>query len=303
MSTALTIFNPVRLVLIAPVSTPHLAADLLAQHLGITAQQALRRLACVSGPLAEGLGQDAAQRLARLLAALGLRVRLEAGADQPVEAERLDVAVQATGAEALPGVAHQVAAVLQRNVAAVRHDLTQPGGVILRRQSMDEIAQLRRGLRRAKGVQIATSCPDQAVHDLFARPAARLTGALMRHLTTIGLTPCLFNGALASGLDRRTLDHVTARFGDQVFGLEQAFQRLDLYLSGASHISPLDLADFLATRSATCTRPDPLAPLRPLRIETGLSHAAARQFQTDYEMFGLHTFARLSSQVTPRENP
>ncbi|MGL6208200.1 MAG: hypothetical protein ACRC14_00015, partial [Paracoccaceae bacterium] len=293
-STALTLSNPVRLVLVAPATAPLLAAGLLAKHLAISPQTALRRLSCVTGALAEGLSQDKAGRLFNLLTALGLRVRVEAEGDARPMPAKFDLSLQAAVGDDSAVLSWALAQILQRSRDELLETLSRPGGIILRDRTEADLEYLRRATRRLKGLHMAISRRDQAVFDLFARRAGRLSAALLRHLTTLGLKPCLFNGALASGLDRQTMDHVMTRFGDSVFGLERAFQRLDLYLSGSGSLTPLDVADFLATRVVGGVRAETLSPIAPLRIETGLSHTAARQFQIDYEMIGLQTFARLA---------
>lgn len=290
-AVTVTVKNTVRLRLVCTPKIPALAAPIVARHLSIPLPDALHRLTRGPGPLADGLCEHAAARLADLLQTLGLRVVLEH--QTSVAHREIDIALQATPDSDLPQLADRLAKVLGRSMAETLEDLHRPGGVILRAPDAGQIDRLRRAMRRLKGLRIATSTPEKAVFDLFPRTATQ-SRALMRHLALLGLTACPFNGALASGLDNRTVQHIALRFGDQVFGLERAFQRLDLYLTGSGTMSPIDLADFLATRHRGAGQIEALSPTVPLRVETGLSYAAARQFQTDYEMIGLHTVANLT---------
>ena len=304
MSTAITITNPVRVVLLAPALVPvvAMAAALLARHLRLTPDQAMARLHCAPGSLAGGLSPERAARLATLLSVLGLRVRAEPDTGAPLDSPRVDLCLQASPGSDLDALASGLAGMLQRPTAAIYLDLQQPGGVILRGPTDEDIEKLRRMLRKLKGLQLATCCPDAAEFDLFSRPGTCPDRPLLRHLALLGLKPCRFSGALASGLNRQLRDHLTARFGHKVFGLERAFQRLDLYLTGPGSMAPLDLADFLATRHLGGGRLDTISLVAPLRIETGLSYTAARQFQTDYEMIGLSTVARLTQPGRAAEN-
>jgi len=299
MPAVVTVKNSVRLRLVCTPKIPALAAPIVAQHLSIPLQDALHRLARGPGPLADGLSAQPAARLANLLQTLGLRVVVE---HQTTAAHReIDIALQAMPDSDLAELVRRLATELGRTPGQTLAELNRPGGVILRAPDVAQIDRLRRLMRRVKGLRIATSTPETAVFDLFPSTATQ-SRALMRHLALLGLTACPFNGALASGLDSRTVLHLTKRFGDQVFGLERAFQRLDLYLTGTGTMSPIDLADFLATRHQGAGQIEALSPTVPLRVETGLSHAAARQFQTDYEMIGLHTVANLTRPGTSREN-
>jgi len=302
MTTVLSIPDPVRLILLAPAPAPRLAVALLCRNLAITPDQALHRLGQTAGPLACGLRRSEASRLAALLSVLGLRVRLERD-DLPAAAGPLvDLSLQPAAGIPLAALARCLADLLDRSDGTLLADLQRPGGVIVPRCPAGQVERIRRGTRRIKGLLIAQVCPDQALHDLFARPGARLSGGLMRHLALLGLRPCPFNAALASGVDRRTRDHVTARFGDAVFGLEQSFQRLDLYVSGSGGLSALELSDFLATRRSMGCGPAGQPPFAPQQIETGLSHADARQFQRDYDTIGLQTLARISQPGLAAEN-
>jgi hypothetical protein len=305
MSTALSITNPVRVRLLAPASIPILtmAAAVLARHLHLSESQALDRLQHAPGSLAGGLSADHARRLARILLVLGLRVRTEPETAAPLAEPCPDLSLQAS-AEADPNrLSHALAPLLLRDPHDILHDLQNPGGIILRGLGIGDVERFRQAVRRIKGLQLTTCCPDSAEFDLFSRAGAVPDRALLRHLGVLGLLPVRFNGALAGGLNRTLFDHLMKRFGRQVFGLERSFQRLDLFLTGPGDMAPLDLADFLATRHLGGGRVVTISMVAPLRIETGLSYGAARQFQTDYEMIGLSTVARLTHPDRPAQNP
>lgn len=304
MSIALTLTDPLRVVLLAPASMPltTMAASVLERFLRLAPDQALARLQRAPGALAGGLSPHQAMRLATLLSVLGLRVRAEPDTVAP-RPTRFDVSLQAASGSDLGLLARALVATTGRSEASILQDLRFPGGVILRAPDDDMVEKLRRQLRKLKGLQLAICCPDAAEFDLFLRPGQCPDRPLLRHLALLGLKPCRFSGALASGLNRQLLRHLTTRFGTRVFGLERAFQRLDLYLTGQGTVAPLDLADFLATRHLGGGRLDTISLVAPLRIETGLSYAAARQFQIDYEMIGLSTVARLAKPGRADENP
>lgn len=300
MPTVTAITNPVRLRLLCPPTSAALAAPLLSRHLSITVAEAMHRLARGPGPLAERLSRPHAERLAALLQTLGMRVEIESQHANATP-RQIDLSLQPSHGSDLRRLARGLALTLNLSEQRVLHDLRQPGGVILRAPDAGLVDRLRRAMRRLTGLQIATSARESAILDLFPRTPTQ-SRALMRHLNLLGLTACPFNGALASGLDAKMVDHLTLRFGDQVVGLERAFQRLDLYLTGPGTMPPMDLADFLATRRHGTGQIETLSPTVPLRIETGLSYAAALQFQTDYEMIGLHTVANLTRSGTAKES-
>ncbi|MDN5786488.1 hypothetical protein [Pseudorhodobacter sp.] len=307
MATVFQSSRFVRLSLFEPCATISLAAPTLANHLGLTITQAVARLSNPPATLADQLEREQAMRLADLLAAIGVPVRLE-----PVLAEDTpnctssmlyDFSIQPGESADLADLARELALALPtfalsdatRNPRFIHKALAGPGGLVLRGQTLDQITEIRRAARRIAGLRLTASCPATALYDIILDPRAPapLPQEVTTTLSNLGLSSCNLTCALACRVDHATAAHVVRRFSH--FGLSalnRDFQRFDLFLTGLRNVSPRELADFLVIRSDLPRQLLERMP-RALRIETALTRANALAFQADYAALGLETCARL----------
>lgn len=301
MTTNLSSSSRLRLVLVSTGPNAHLAAGVLARHLGETPEAALARLSQAPSVLAEAIDPDLARNLADLLRSFGLRVRLDAlqGPAATVDLS-IQLAMPVRMARTIRIVAEQTG--LAAEDVALRLD--RPGGVILTGLSRAEVDRMRVRLDRVPSLNIIESDPASAVYDVFL-PDDHPDEALADRLRMMGAEPDPITNAIAAGLDRALCDHLQRRVPDAgMLVLDRAFQRYDLYLARATGWVTQDLADFLVARTGLPrSRFEVLSERLPLRIELGLPHAAARQFRADYASIGLHTFLVLAGLVQTADNP
>lgn len=274
-----------------------LAAPVLAKHLGISQQAALRRMGAAPCVLAANLSPQPAQSLLALMSALGLQVRL---VQSDTAARRVDVSVQLSVWSDAKKLSYRLATVLDRDPDDLADALHQPGGLLLPDLDCEEAHALCARLRRNRGLVILRSDPETATYDLFGtRPLSPPeAGRLHSCLRLIGSNPDPVTGALAAGLGRSLRDHVLSRLPDLgLFALDRCFQRYDLMLCDVSGWVTKDLADFLAGRTAQPrSRFEVISSERPLPLDLGLSQQVARQFRGDYAAIGLTTRLVLSGR-------
>ncbi len=303
MSVTVYAENQLRITLVSASSPAGLAAGLLSTHLGLSRSVAALRLSRVPSVLAEAAPACIARKLQALMAAMGMRVRLD-DPESGAAADRVDLWLQAND-EATPDAVEQVAATLGLSTGQAHAGLHSPAGLIIP-MTATRAAELRRALRRQRSLRLAASDPAVALYDLFLLPGVQPGAALLRLLGQLGATACAFGGAIAGAMDARSAALVVARHGMQVQALNRDFQRFDLYLTGRNGVSDKELADFFATR---CAKPrERLLTTdaeRPTRIESGLTRAAARQFMSDYATFGIETRVQRSfvSCLPVRQTP
>ncbi|MGP3696727.1 hypothetical protein [Rhodobacter sp. NSM] len=294
MSATVTSSRQMRVTLLSAPQCFRVAAGLISRHLGLERPLVSRLLAQEGAVLSEGMPAAAAERLSPLLAALGVIVRLDpTGA--PEEPLVVDVAVQPLRPTSEATLA-RLATHLRQEPEAIRAALAGRQGLLLSLCQSDAEA-LRHAFRRDGSLRIALSSLHTARYDLFLKPGCAMSAGLQKLLRQLGLAPCLFSGAVGAALDARTARLVLARHGDIVEALNRDFQRFDLFLAEGHDISRPDIADFLATR----VRVEPKRLMSPhraqdIRLESGLSRAAARRFHADYAAIGLETRIELVSE-------
>ena len=279
-------------------SGPHayLAIGHLARHFGLNQSDAEALLARGCGVIAPKVTRAAAAEAIPVLAALGLRVTiLPATADPAVE--KFDLSVRLKTADAI----HQVRPVLKRlgwadDLAPL--DFRGPAGLeitgLTRAKAEDHCA----ALRTLTAVGVTMCSQSAAAYDVFA-PTTGLgqdMAQVLQHISVLACSApdhCL---PIAVDLDRSMLTHLLARFPKAgLIGVNQAFQRYCLTLTGAGRLSKQELSDFLATRDRSATQVAEATPdLRGQRLETGLTRAAAKQFMADYAMIGITVRADLA---------
>lgn len=286
--------DAVQVAVLAPCDRASLAAGTLALHLGI-ARTAAEALLSAGGGLFVARSRVASFKAAMpILAALGVQVALRP-AYAAAEPELCDLSLR------LGGPLANAVAVMERlglSRATQEADFSGPAGWLIESLPRPRAEEMALALRALPGAQVTLAAQSGARYDLFAR-GGRVgpeQNALRHHLAVLGCAtqgPCR---ALATGLDRRTLQHLLARFGHLgLTGVHQAFQRYDLVLTGQGRLTQNELRDFLATRGADWSAARvALETGQGLRIEGGLSRAAARQFLSDYATIGLPTRADLT---------
>lgn len=272
-----------------------LAVDVLADRFGLSRSNTESVLERGYGVLAPRMAAAQARAAVPLLAALGLRVVI-----QPVEAlppdEFCDVSIRVQN----PKVTNRLIARLDKLMGLA--DLTPasfntPSGLVLTGLSPARAEWLCTALRPLTGTQTAISDHQTAIYDLFA--PSGLTEAedmeVRRFLSLVGAVPGGFGDAVGTGLDRRELDRVVARFSAiDLVGVNQAFQRHDLLIIGKGSLTTTEFADFLMTRPAAQTIPArKLMEALPLRLEGCLTRSKARQFLADYSAIGMQAVIRL----------
>lgn len=290
--------------LAAPAVVPALAAPVLASHLGITERLAFRRLSTSPGPIAGGLGQEAAQRLCSVLSALGLQLYLRPDGDRTAQ---FDLSVQlSVWADSRRAVA-RLATVLSRDPADIAQALVRPGGLILPDLSQQQLRTLRDRLERIRGLILLYADRDAAMSDLFAtHPLAPGQHArLTEMLRMIGARPDRVTGACAAGIGPAMRDHLMSRLPDLgLVALDRGLQRFDLYLTGVTGWVTKDLADFLATRTGQPRASfEVMSPAHPVLLDSGLTHSVLRQFCADYTAIGLTTRPLLRGLTAFPDNP
>ncbi len=300
MTTELSSSSRLRLVLVSTGPAAQLAVGTLAQHLGLSAETALARLCDAPSVLAEAIEPDLARKLADLLRSFGLRVRLD---DSTGRTARFDLSIQIALPVRIQRAVRMVAEQTGLPVEHVASQLHRPGGVVLTGLERAEVDRLQAALGRSGSLVLIESDPASAIYDVFL-PDQEMNEALSDRLRMMGAEPDPITGAVAAGLDRALCDHLLGR--DPVSGLlalSRAFQRYDMYLSRATGWVTNDLADFLVARTGLPrSRFEVLSERLPLKIETGLTHASARQFRADYASIGLHTLLVLSGLAETPDN-
>lgn len=301
MAASLSSSLQVSLVLVASGQNPVLAAGVLARHLGISEPEAQLRLCDSQSPLAEALDPASARRLAELLRSFGVRARLEPDVMQD---GRIDVSIQLAVPVRVQRTIRQLARHTGLTEAEISERLQRPGGLMLEGLDRAEVERLKTAVMRMNSLLFLESDPAGAVYDVFLTHGDA-TDRLTDRLKVMGAEPDPITGAIASGLDAALCNHLKRRSDDAgLLVLDRAFQRYDLYLTRATGWVTRDLADFLVARTGhSRSRFEVLSQSLPLKIETGLTHCAARQFRADYGSIGLHTLLVLSGLERNPDNP
>jgi hypothetical protein len=278
-------------------SGPHanLAIDHLCRHFGLKTSEAEALLARGCGVISPDVPRATAGAAIPVLSALGLQVALLPKTAEPI-VERFDLSLRLKDADAL----HLVRPALKRlgwtgDVSSA--EFRGPAGLEIVGLPRAKAEEYSGALRSLSGVNV-TLCPQSnAAYDVFA-PTNGLGRDMAQILTHISVLACSAMDncpPIAINLDRRMLNRLLARFPKAgLIGVNQAFQRYHLTLTGPGRISSRDLVDFLATRgcSAAATT-EAVAARRGLRLESMLTRAAARQFVADYAMIGMTVRADL----------
>lgn len=285
--------DSVQVAFFAPCEAAGLAAGTLALHLGVTRASAESLLVGGGGVVVARSRAASVRAALPVLAALGVQMALRP-AHQAVEPEICDLSLHLKA-----GLTPAAAGIARLDLTLPLQDLKNhgPSGWLIEGLPRPRAEEMAAVLRSIPGALVTVAAQIGARYDLFA--AGTVIGpamtALRQHLAMLG---CVAHGpsrALATGLDRRTLNHILGRFVHLgLVGVNQAFQRYQLVLTGSGSLTPTELRDFLTTRGACWTAAcEAIASGQGWRIEGGLSRAAARQFLSDYAMIGLPARADL----------
>lgn len=282
--------DAVQVTLLAPCRHANLAAGPLAQHFGLSFAAAEALLTLGRGVVASRIKSVDARAAMALLTAMGVQLAIRPVNALP-EPEHFDLSLRAPE----DAVSALTVALARLGIEVV--GFVGPAGRVLTGLSQTKAAAMAVTLRAIPGVQATLSAQSSASYDLFAPVAGQCPdlAPLRRHLAHLGCADRGPAAVLASELDRRMLSHILARFPKiGLLGVNQAFQRFDLTLTGQGRLTTPEFQDFLATRATFggWVRLDLVAG-RGIRIETGLSRAAALQFLADYATIGIPARADL----------
>ncbi|MGV8988861.1 MAG: hypothetical protein ACOH2H_21635 [Cypionkella sp.] len=287
--------DAVQVVLLSRCRNAALAAGPVAKHFGLTLGKAEALLERGRGVIASHISMACVRKVLPLFAALGVQVAIRPKDAEP-EMETYDLSLRSM-AQKPACAALQVLKDLGFDRLGPPSDFAGPSGLVLGDLNERRVKAVEAALRSVSGVQITVCAKSDALYDLFAsekEPGVNLA-AVRHHLAVMGSLASGSALALATGLNQQTLAHVLARFPQQgLFGVNQLFQRYDLELVGQGQLSTQELRDFLATRGISSGQASlAIESGCGLRVEYGLSRAAARQFLLDYAAIGLPVRAEL----------
>ncbi len=290
------IVETVQVALISSGPHANLATGHLARHFGLKIAEAEALLTRGCGVLAQDIPRATARAAIPVLAALGLHVELVTKNAEPM-IERFDLSVRLKKTEAIHLVRSTLAR-LGRPGDVSTADFRGPAGLEIAGLPRAKAEDCCAALRALPGVSVTQCGQSGAAYDVFA-PINGLgaeMAQILRHISVLACSAKDHCPQIAVNLDRHMLTCILARFPKAgLIGVNQAFQRYHLTLTGPGRMSGRDLADFLATRG--CSSADTIEAVtarRALRLESGLTRAAAKQFVADYAMIGMTVRADLA---------
>jgi hypothetical protein len=295
MTRSRLVEDDVQMSLLATSGHAGLAARMLTERLGLSPQYADCVLDQGYGLLSPRMSRSQAREVVPLLTSLGLRVAL-----QPVEAlppdEFCDLSIRLSDSQRAP----DLIALLETWTGLTclsAESFNTACGLVLTDLPLPRAEAVCRAVSQLPGVQAVMSEHRTARYDLFAQsPMSEQDEIeLKRHLRLLGAATGGFGDALGSGLERRVLERVMAKFANlDLAGVNQVFQRHELLIVGKGSLSLQEFADFLMTRPAAQWIPmRNLLDALPMRVEACLTRTAAKQFLADYTAIGIEAITRL----------
>lgn len=262
----------------------------IAGSLGVDPQVASKRLSVLPTVLAENVLAAEARRMSALLTAFGFRVRLDpvSPVSQLVipEGQRRDMAIQSVAVSGGRVMTDRLARMLGQSEDELEAGLAGPEGLVLRDLEDAQIVALREALRSRPNLRMVLSDPLKALYDAFATERTVPVAELSR----LGLARCAVSGAVATGMNYTTAQHLARRAEHRLSIFNRDFLRFDLYLASATGPGTKELVGFLETRS----RPLGLdASSGRHKVDCDLPFDVAGQFIADYQAIGLEVRARL----------
>ena len=289
----------VQVSLLATSGFGGLAATVLSERFGVTLQYAESVLEQGYGLLCPRLGRAKAREVLPLLSALGLRVALQPVESMPPD-EFSDVSIRLRDVRNAP----RLVVGLERMLGLTGLNAASfdgPQGYVIKDLSPARAEWLCNALRQLNGVFCAISEHQTAFYDLFADRALSDTNhaEVKRQLRLMGCGIGGFGDAVGLGLERRVLDRMLAQFPKLgLFGVDRAFQRYELLVTGKGALTGQEFADFMMSRPATqAIQPRKLMEALPLRLENWLTRPAAEQFLGDYGSIGIQAVTRLVRNI------
>lgn len=287
--------DAVQVALLSSGTHAGLARGLLRQHFGLNSAEAEALLIRGRGVIAKAVSRAEARAALPVLAALGLQVAILPLDAEPA-VERFDLSVRLKDQEAI-FAARQALRRLGWGMDAASVDFRGPAGLEITGLARAKAEDYAAAMRAVPGVGVTLSAQSTAMYDLFGptRGLGADMARVLKHISVLSCSALDHCPPIAVDLDRRMMAYLLARFPSAgLIGVNQAFQRYHLTLTGLGNISKKDLTDFLATRGyAAAEAAKALSSRSGLRLETGLTRAAAKQFIADYAMIGMTVRADL----------
>ena len=285
----------VQVSLLATSGFGGLAATVLAERFGVTLQYAESVLEQGYGVLSPRFDRTKARNALPLLSALGLHVALQPVESMPPD-EFCDISIRLRDVRHAPKLVVSLERMLGlTGLNAASFD--GPQGYVIKDLSPARAEWLCNALRQLSNVYCAISERQTAFYDLFADRTMSATNhaEVKRHLRLMGCGIGGFGDAVGLGLERRVLDRTLAQFPKLgLFGVDRAFQRYELLVTGKGALTGQEFSDFMMSRPATqAMRPRNLMAALPLRLENWLTRPAAKQFLGDYGSIGIQAVTRL----------
>jgi hypothetical protein len=298
MTQSQLIGDHVQVSLVAATGHAGLAAELLTGRFGLSQAHAHAVLDQGYGLLIAKLRRQDARAAVPLLAALGLHVVIQPCDALPPDALS-DVSIRLSDAKYAPKLINTLGRLIGATDLAPT-SFGGPEGYVVAAVAPTRAAWLCAALRKLHGVTAVQSDHQAARYDLFAETelTEQEDTAVRNYLRLLGCSSDREGDAIGCGLDHRMAERVISKFGElDLFAANQAFQRHDLVVIGKGSLSRHEFIDFLATRPAAKAIPaQKLMNALPLRVETFLTRAAARQFLADYTAIGMQAITRLARQ-------
>jgi hypothetical protein len=295
MAQSLIVEDDVQMSLLATSGHAGLAARMLTERLGLSSQYAVSVLDQGYGLLSPRMSRSQAREVMPLLTSLGLRVAL-----QPVEAlppdEFCDLSIRLSDSKHAPDLIARLESWM--GLTCLEADSFNTAcGLVLSDLPLPRAEAVCGAALLLPGVHAVMSEHRTARYDLFAQSPLSEQDEIevKRHLRLLGAATGGFGDALGSGLERRLLERVMAKFANlDLVGVNQAFQRHELLIVGKGSLSLQEFADFLMTRPAAQWIPmRNLLDALPMRVEACLTRSAAKQFLADYTDIGIEAITRL----------
>ncbi|KPF75258.1 hypothetical protein IP88_07205 [alpha proteobacterium AAP81b] len=276
---------------------PRVAA-VLADALGLPIEAIVDAIYRAPGRLLPGLPRVEADRLAAMLAPLGLDLAVVPAGAVPARAAVRDVAAELLDPDAADAVAMALGQFLGLAPAAALDLLLTPPGIVLGNVTPPTVAALA-ALLPPGAVRLVEVEPDAARYALFAAGLTRLqAGALRGHLPP-GAVLGDDGSALLLGLTRSEADALWRRLRapDKVRLVPEQLLRFGILLHAAAPTAAATAALERLAGVPAADLPDLLGAL-PVPVESDLPLAGLEARLADYADAGLTVTAELESFAT-----
>lgn len=281
------------LLIMGPGRASPRVAGVLAEALGLPIEAIVDAMYRAPGRLLPGLPAMEAQRLADMLAPLGLDLAVVPAGPMPPRGTLRDVAAELLDPDAADAVAAVLGQFLGLSPAAALDLLLTPPGIVLGNVTAPTVAALAAALP-AGAVQLVEIEPDAARYALFAAGLTRLqAGALRGHLPA-GAVLGDDGSALLLGLSRSEADALWRRLRapEKVRLVPEQLLRFGIMLHAAPPAALIALEAMVGVPAADI--PELLAAL-PVLVEADLPLAGLEARLAAFAEAGLVVTAELES--------